>query len=49
MAETGPSLGKERDHGAQALGSLQALVFQAWAKYLSGLLPLQHFQKRSLD
>lgn len=49
MAETSPSLGKERDHGAEALGSPQALGFLAWVKYLSGLLPLQHFQKRSLE
>lgn len=39
----------ERAHRMQALARPQAVVFLAWAKYLSGLLPLQHFQKRSLD
>lgn len=37
-----PSLGKERDHGAQSLGSPQALVLLARAKYMP-LVPVQVF------
>lgn len=37
-----PSLGKERDHGAQSLGSPQALVLLARANYMP-LVPVQVF------